>query len=189
MIPGNLKEILSNLEYLSMLEQGQKPCMNDQTFVNASSWYGAFVRSIKGEGRRSMILQINSIVDQALDALEKYKGQHFYGLLVKELIAARNGLTNLTKTYTKYPRTVSDLRICIANINLQLNIHCKSYLQEITKEQENETNYFSPVLSNTQTPPTIYPTVSTVAPHTVLDNQPPQYTFNRPSNSLYATQQ
>lgn len=141
MIPGNIKEILINLEYLSKLEQGKKPNMSDQTFVNAygfSSFYGAFVRFMKSEGRKNMMIQINSIVDQALDALVKYKDADYYGLLVEKLLSAKEGLLNLSKTYYKYPRTVSDITICIDNINLQLNKNCKQIVMELKRNREKQ---------------------------------------------------
>ena len=140
MIPGNIKEILINLEYLSKIEQGKKPCMSDQTFVNAygfSSYYGAFVRFMKSEGRKNMMIQINSIVDQALDALVKYKDADYYALLVEKLLSAKEGLQNLTRTYVKYPRITSDITVCIDNINLQLNKHCRQLVAELKRNREN----------------------------------------------------
>lgn len=141
MIPGNIKEILINLEYLSKIEQGKKPCMSDQTFVSAygfSSLYGACVRFMKSEGRKNMMIQINSIVDQALDALVKYKDADYYGLLVEKLMSAKEGLQNLIKTYDKRPRTVADITICIDNINLQLNKNCKHIVAELKKNREKQ---------------------------------------------------
>ena len=120
-IPVELRELLKRGEYLSMFPAGKKPNMNDFTFVDASSYLGALYRMLHGENRRGMILEINSIIDQFITALKNYSDTEFLPMIVDTLSRVKNGgLINLARTYSEAPDTSADLRVCIANIDLQL---------------------------------------------------------------------
>ena len=49
-IPASLRDLLTKLEFLAMTEVGYKVCMNDMSFVDGKSWYGAYKRASAGEG-------------------------------------------------------------------------------------------------------------------------------------------
>ena len=120
-IPIELRELLKRGEYLSMIPVGKKPNMNDYTFVDAGSFMGAVYRMLHGENRRGLILEINSIIDQFILALKNYNDTEFLPLIVDTLSRMKiGGLSNLMETYTEAPDTLSDLRVCISNIDLQL---------------------------------------------------------------------
>lgn len=136
-IPHPLRDLLSKLAYFAMIERGQKPCMNDMTFVDCGSWYGAYKRTMTGEGRKNMLIQINGIIDQAISAIEEYRGTEFFSLLINGLSRAKTGISNLTSTYSNRPDTVAQIQICLANIDLQLNKN-KEYLALPKKEETSD---------------------------------------------------
>jgi len=118
-IPNGLRNVLANLEYLSMIEDGKKPCMNDMTFVDADSWIGASMRFFHGESREIMIVHINNIIDQGIHSLKEYP--EFVHIILDSLGRAQMGIKKLMITYSKKPHTVSQLSVCCKNIQIQLN--------------------------------------------------------------------
>ena len=119
-IPQSLRELLSKLEFIGMVGLNQKVCMNSMSFVDADSWVGAIRRGLAGEGRKSMILHLQSMVTASGRALEQYHKTDYLPLLVKNLANAKSGIQHLIKTYEGSPGTVADLNICIADIDMQL---------------------------------------------------------------------
>lgn len=127
-IPPPLRGLLVQLEILSMVKPGCKINWGDNTFAEGTSWLemkwwlGVFKRSRSGEGRKSTVTKINEIIDQTIIALQQYeKTPDFFQLIVARLESAKNGLLNLIITYQNCPETVAELRICVANISLQLD--------------------------------------------------------------------
>lgn len=94
-IPAHLRDLLSRLEFLSMTEKGMKICMNDMTFTPAKSWAGALKRSRNGEGRRTLVIQLNTIVDETITMINKYEDTEFLPLIVNTFSRAKMGLNNL----------------------------------------------------------------------------------------------
>ncbi len=119
-IPPTLNDLLVKLKILSMLETGKKINMSNFTFTDSSSWIGAINRGLKGEGKESLIIQLNQIVAQVIIAIDDYNDTEFCGIIVNHLANAKIGIQNLNVTYSMYPRTVAQLAICIENIDLQL---------------------------------------------------------------------
>lgn len=136
-IPPPLRDLLSKLEFLGMLECGYKPCMNDMTFVSSSSWWGAFKRTMEGENRKSMMLHINNIVDQALEAIREYNGTEFLVLLINTLSRAKMGVVHLLSTYQRHPSVLAQLNVCISNITLQLEKNKKYLMGHEGSRKEN----------------------------------------------------
>lgn len=122
-IPTPLRPLLEQLELLSMVETGYKINWGDRTFVDSTSWIGAYKRSTTGEGRKNLVIQINSIIDQTIDAIREYKDTEFFTLIINGLARAKNGLLNLATTYQYRPDTVAQLHVSLANIQLQLDKH------------------------------------------------------------------
>lgn len=120
-IPPPLRPLLEQLELLSMVETGYKINWGDRTFVDSTSWLGAYKRSTTGEGRKNLVIQINSIIDQTIDAIKEYKDTEFFILIINGLARAKTGLLNLATTYQHRPDTVAQLHVSLANIQLQLD--------------------------------------------------------------------
>lgn len=122
-IPTTLKGLLSKLEFLGMIERGQKPCMGDMTFVDGNSLWGALIRALKGEGHKGMLAHINQIIEQTIDSIEEFKDTEFLPIIIIDLNKAKIGITHLSTTYKDQPAVTSELNVIIANINHQLKKH------------------------------------------------------------------
>jgi hypothetical protein len=116
-IPPSLRNLLTKLEYISMIERGQKPCFSDMTFVNSNSWMGAWKRLFSGENRKNLLFEIEQIIDRTILAIEEYTNKDYIKLLIENLAKAKSGIENLILTYTEHPDTVSNLRVHIINID------------------------------------------------------------------------
>jgi hypothetical protein len=119
-IPPALRNLLTKLEYISMIERGQKPCFSDMTFVQSNSWIGAWKRLFSGENRKNLLFEIEQIIDRTILAVEEYNNKDYIKLLLENLSKAKVGIENLILTYTEHPDTVSNLRVHIINIDLTL---------------------------------------------------------------------
>lgn len=119
-IPPALRNLLTKLEYISMIERGQKPCFSDMTFVQSNSWFGAWKRLFSGENRKNLLFEIEQIIDRTILAVEEYHNKDYIKLLLENLSKAKVGIENLILTYTEHPDTVSNLRVHIINIDLTL---------------------------------------------------------------------
>jgi len=119
-IPPALRNLLTKLEYISMIERGQKPCFSDMTFVQSNSWFGAWKRLISGENKKNLLFEIEQIIDRTILAIEEYSNKEYIKLLLDNLSKAKIGVENLILTYTEHPETISNLRVHIINIDLTL---------------------------------------------------------------------
>lgn len=120
-IPSTLNDILVKLRILSMIERGKKINMGTMTFTDAASWVGALTRSLNGEGRKGLMVQLNQIIQQAIGAINEYQNTEFRALIVNHLAKAKIGIQNLTTTYDRDPSILGQLYVCIENIDLQLD--------------------------------------------------------------------
>lgn len=120
-IPSTLRDLLSKLEFLSMIKPGQKPCMGDMTFVDGNSFWGAIIRAFKGEGNKGMIAHIHQIIEQTVEAIEEYQHTEFLPIILSTLYKAKIGITNLNTTYKDQPSVISKINVILANINHQLH--------------------------------------------------------------------
>lgn len=117
-IPSTLQDLLSQLEYLSMIKRGSKPCFSDMTFVSSDSWFGAWKRHIQGESRRNLLFEIGQTLDKAIFAIEEYSNTHYVPIIIDSLSKTKNGIENLILTYSSHPDTVSKLRIMVMRIDI-----------------------------------------------------------------------
>ena len=122
-IPPALRNLLTKLEYISMIERGQKPCFSDMTFVQSNSWFGAWKRLISGENKKNLLFEIEQIIERTILAIEEYQNKEYNKLLLDNLAKAKIGIENLILTYTDHPETISNLRVHIINIDLTLKKH------------------------------------------------------------------
>jgi hypothetical protein len=119
-IPATLRELLVRLKFLSLIKPGYKVNFTSMTFTDASSWVGSVYRTCYSESKEKLIMDINSIIDRTNQALNQYKDTDLYQLIIYSLYDAREGLLNLRETYKDHPYFLSELGICITNIDLQL---------------------------------------------------------------------
>lgn len=83
-----------------------------------------------------MVIQINAIIDRAIDAIREYKDTEFFPLILDKLARARMGIGSLKLTYKDAPDIVAKLVVCIDNINIQLQKN-KDLLPDSIKLDEN----------------------------------------------------
>lgn len=119
-IPAHLKELLKNLEFLAMIEKGKKPCLGDMTFVDATSWTGAFKRSRGSESKKNLLSFIDGIIEQTFTAIVDNRNREYITLLVAALSKAKIGISNTQTTYKDHPSFIAQIRVLLTNIELQL---------------------------------------------------------------------
>lgn len=119
-IPATLNDLLVKLKILSMIERGKKINMGTMTFVEATSWWGSFSRGLSGEGRKGLMVHLNQIVSQSITAINEYQNTEFCKLVVNSLAEAKIGIQNLMTTYQNDPSIVAQIKVCIENIDIQL---------------------------------------------------------------------
>ncbi len=113
-----------------MIEFGHKPCIHDKSFVDKDSWCGAFKRAINGECRQNMTTEIDTVIERAIDAITEYRDSEFLPLILDSLSRAKDKIEYLLETYQNRPDTVSKLKVCVKNIDLQLDKN-RQYLRPI----------------------------------------------------------
>jgi len=109
-----------------MIESGKKINMGNMTFtdnfswLSTSSWFGAINRGLNGEGKKGLIVHLNQIIGEAIVGINEYQYTEFCAIIVNHLAQARIGIQNLITTYTKHPKTVAQIMVCLENVDLQL---------------------------------------------------------------------
>lgn len=119
-IPATLNDLLVKLKILSMIERGKKINMGTMTFVESTSWWGSFNRSLSGEGRKCLMIYLNLIVSQSITAINEYQDTEFCKLIVNSLAEAKIGIQNLLTTYQTDPSIVAQIKVCLENVDIQL---------------------------------------------------------------------
>ena len=120
-MPAPLQELLTKLNFLSMLKEGKKPCMHDMSFVDSDSFIGAGYRLIKGENRDNAMMQIGQTISQTIMSIGEYRNNpEFVRLIIKTLYEARQGINTMQVAYKKRPKTLSEIKVCLQNIDIQL---------------------------------------------------------------------
>ncbi len=120
-IPTTLNDLLVKLKIISMIERGKKINISSMTFTDANSWLGSLDRTLSNEGRKNLIVYLNQIISQAIQAIDEYQNTEFCQLIVNTLSQTKIGIQNLITTYNKYPDIIAQLEVYISNIDLQLN--------------------------------------------------------------------
>jgi hypothetical protein len=115
-----LRDNLQSLEFLSLVQPGQKPCMNDFSLVSATSISGAIKRSIAGESKKNTMAHITRIIDQTINFMNTSHYFVYQQILLQTLTRARVGINNLSVTYEAFPDIIAQIRVCLANIDIQL---------------------------------------------------------------------
>lgn len=120
-IPIVLKDLLEKLEFISMIQKDQKPCINSMTFVDSRSWSGSIKRCINSENQNILIAFLEKQIELSSTNLDEYSGTIFHPILVSALSRAKDGIILLLHTYRNNPKTLASLRVCLNNIELQLH--------------------------------------------------------------------
>lgn len=136
-MPIDLKELLSKLEFIAMIQRGHKININSMSFVSSTSLMGSIVRTLNNENRDNSLLFINNTVDATLEAIDKYNNTQFHKILMHSLSSARNGIDQLATTYREDPEVVSKIKVCIKNIDIQLYNYQLSQSSSINFTKEN----------------------------------------------------
>ena len=119
-IPATLNDLLVKLKILSMVERGKKINTGNMTFTDANSWIGSFTRSLSGEGHKGLLIYLNQLIQQSINAINEYQDTEFCKLIVNQLAQAKIGILSFATTYQRYPDVVAQIEVCVSNIDLQL---------------------------------------------------------------------
>jgi len=130
-IPPALALLLRKLEFLSMINKGKKPCMNDKVFVDAATWTGMIYRFIRGENKSNMILHIQNTIEETVRGFNDYPLHK--RILINTLIRTKSGIENLLFTYCDYPDVISAINVTLSNISIQERKYC-SYIEKRIEE-------------------------------------------------------
>lgn len=120
-IPTPLNDLLVKLTFLSKLQQGNKVNITSMSFVDATSWLGAFQRSLAGEGRKDLMMHLKQIIEQTILNIQDYQDTEFCAIIVNHLAEAKIGIQTLSSTYSDDPQIVSQIQVMLQNIDLQLS--------------------------------------------------------------------
>ena len=137
-LPVHLKVLLKNLKFISMIEKGKKPCLSDLSFVDSSSWFGAWKRNRNSEDKKHLKTFIDSVVEQSFKAIEDSRNKEYAQMIIKALDEARNGIINTQVTYKDFPDFITDVGVIIDSINHQLNKYVPAVKEEKQEEVESE---------------------------------------------------
>lgn len=140
-IPVGLQLLLSKHYFLAQITRGKKPCMSNMTLVDASSWMGSFYRRWHGESRKTLMSDIEKIIDETIDYINTHSGQKdFLVLIINAMSGTRVGIESMTTTYRDDPEMLGRIQVQLTNIDLQLNKHqylIKGYNKIEKTEEEN----------------------------------------------------
>lgn len=120
-IPIDLRFVLVNLEFISMIKRGYKINTNTMNFVDANSWFGSIRRMLGHENRRNTLDFVVRIVSLTIDMIDKYEKSSYLKIIINTLNSARVGISELASTYREDPEIVSNLKVCLQNIDIQLD--------------------------------------------------------------------
>lgn len=119
-IPDSLRQILVDLNFLGQIARDTKPCFSNKILISSDSWWGALRRMVMGESRQRVIMKVEQIINNTVDAIENKKYAEHLPLTINALNDANNGVLNLLYTYDADPDMKSRLSIQLKNIDIQL---------------------------------------------------------------------
>ena len=102
---NGVEEILSKLQFISTVKTGEKISTTLLRVQDSSSWYTSLIRAINRDSRAATYTFIKETLDRAFDMASTYgfsDNTFDFRLcvhLVKGLIAVKNGIINLQRTY------------------------------------------------------------------------------------------
>jgi hypothetical protein len=121
-IPTPISNLLSKLGVIAQIDRGDKLNLCTMTFTESTSWVGALSRYFSGDNRKDLIDFLRQTIQDATDLVNEFKNTVYAKIIVDKLTMAKIGIQNLANTtYRSDPLTVSELQICITNIDLVLD--------------------------------------------------------------------
>jgi hypothetical protein len=120
-IPEPLHDLLVELHVISMIEKGYKINIKSMSFVSSSSFMGSFKRLFQGEGRENLVIYLNQTIQNTITSLAEYNDVRLRTSILKHLIAAKKGISNLLTTYQNDPNIFAKISIFLENIDIQLD--------------------------------------------------------------------
>ena len=122
--PADVEELLVSLDFLAQTKCGNKINIKKMSFVSHESWSGSLFRTMYGESRERTVSFITSLVKHAIEMLGKYSrddpsSRIFRETIRNKLAESKEGIKNILETYSEDAYLVSQLNVCINNIDLQ----------------------------------------------------------------------
>ena len=108
----NLKEIITDLEFISKIPKGYKPNFSDKSLVDTADWFSTIKRRYKGEQGERGVIYVNSLLTQIENSSD-------ISTLQSHLLLAKIGLENLAYTYRidQQIQVSNDYLMCCEKIN------------------------------------------------------------------------
>lgn len=123
-IPVGLQTLLSKHYFLAQITRGYKPCMNNMTLIDSSSWLGAAYRAWYGESRKTVMPDVEKIISETIDSVQTHRNnKEFLSLIINALSETRLGLESMMSTYRSDPDMIGRLKVQLKSIDLQLEKH------------------------------------------------------------------
>jgi hypothetical protein len=121
--PSDVEQLLVSLDFLAQTKSGNKINIKKMSFVSNESWSGSLLRTFHGESRERTVSFITHLIKHAIEILDKYSRDKesliFRDYILDKLAESKKGIANIRETYSDDPHFVSQLNICIDNIDLQ----------------------------------------------------------------------
>ena len=130
-----------------MIKRGYKINTNTMNFVDANSWFGSIRRMLGHENRRNTLDFVVRIVSLTIDMIDKYEKSSYLKIIINTLNSARVGISELASTYREDPEIVSNLKVCLQNIDIQLD----KYKNLVKGYDSHQISSSLPPLSSTET--------------------------------------
>lgn len=140
-IPVGLQTLLTELDFISQIQRGDKPIMGDMILVESGEYMKRFKKWWAGETKDTIMSKVEQIVSKTVDAIVAHKKTAYIGLIVNKLSDAREGLAALLITYESYPKTKARINVQLQNIDLQLESYrdlIKGYKNMVNVEEKEE---------------------------------------------------
>lgn len=104
----SLQNLFTDLDFLSLAMDGQKPCFKGRYYTNADSWIGSLFRMKDGEIQSvNGLATMKSIVKNAGEQYGQYSNHKYFGsTLLEKIVGARHGLERIAKTYDNVGKNV-----------------------------------------------------------------------------------
>lgn len=128
--PSDVEQLLVSLDFLAQTKSGNKINIKKMSFVSNESWSGSLLRTVYGESRERTVSFITHLIKHAIEVLDKYSRDGgsstiFRDYILAKLAESKKGIANIRETYSDDPHFVSQLNICIDNIDLQFRTNSK----------------------------------------------------------------
>jgi hypothetical protein len=101
-IPLHLQSLFESMNFLASAVKDGKPCFKTRTYVDRSSYWGAFVRWSAGEKQSAYGNdKIRLCCESACQAYEVYKTTNYEPILIEKMFKLRKGLCEIRDTYER----------------------------------------------------------------------------------------